>query len=363
MIVHVSVTIIALIVIFTFVATSPTTGSRVGGIRLQSNRWKGLWKENVTVILAGIFLFHLVIYKVWPTWWVINILQDSRSLVIHLALLGFALMIPKGTSPLHHKFGRIGVPFAIAMMLIVFIWIPSGPELQRRKQAKAQRATTSTPTLATQTYSPTYSVTPENQEVAKEVIAFWRNSLPGEQAELMIQICYLESGFRQFEADGVTPYRGRANPKDVGVCQINEDHWLRKPVELKGEEAPYTPEGKLKEEYNINTLEGNLLMALWIYKKDGATRWNTYTAAMKLETGVMEGKEIVLAPVDKPGVVVLTPRQFSIRAEGPIWIYTSSGGKFPSDKGPEYEKLDIGRTASLQFQSRTSEVVKVTVIR
>lgn len=61
----------------------------------------------------------------------------------------------------------------------------------------------------------------------------------------------------QYNADG-SVLRGRINPQDVGMCQINEHYWLQKSEDLG---------------YNIYTEEGNKLMAIWIYEQSGTAPW------------------------------------------------------------------------------------------
>jgi hypothetical protein len=63
---------------------------------------------------------------------------------------------------------------------------------------------------------------------------------------------------RQFNNDGSVRY-GRQNPLDTGMCQINKKWWLSKAIKLG---------------YDIETEEGNILMANWIYKHEGLKPWS-----------------------------------------------------------------------------------------
>ena len=65
-----------------------------------------------------------------------------------------------------------------------------------------------------------------------------------------------ESNFRQFDKGKVL--RGKINPYDVGIFQINEIVWGRKAKELG---------------YDIYTLEGNLLMGVFIFDTYGINQW------------------------------------------------------------------------------------------
>ena len=75
--------------------------------------------------------------------------------------------------------------------------------------------------------------------------------------EVLIKIAQCESGLRQQNPDG-SVLRGRQNPKDVGLFQINEDYWL---------------EESKKVGYDIYTTDGNIAMAKYIYEKRGTRDW------------------------------------------------------------------------------------------
>lgn len=62
---------------------------------------------------------------------------------------------------------------------------------------------------------------------------------------------------RQFNSDG-TVLRGKINSNDVGQCQISETYWLDMANKLG---------------YNLETSEGNIRMANYIYEKHGASPW------------------------------------------------------------------------------------------
>lgn len=74
---------------------------------------------------------------------------------------------------------------------------------------------------------------------------------------IMIEIARCESNFRQFNEDG-SVLRGRVNPKDVGIFQINEYYHLENSKHLG---------------FNIYTTEGNIGYALHLYRKNGTRDW------------------------------------------------------------------------------------------
>ncbi len=104
-----------------------------------------------------------------------------------------------------------------------------------------------------------------NLDNLKLVEDFWRENLPSSEAELMIKITELESGYNQFEKDG-SVYRGRQNPNDMGIMQINEKVWGKKANELG---------------FDLHDTKGNLQMALWIYQNEGPQKWAVYKKAKR----------------------------------------------------------------------------------
>jgi hypothetical protein len=77
-------------------------------------------------------------------------------------------------------------------------------------------------------------------------------------APIMIEIARCESRFRQFEEDG-SVFRGKINPKDVGLFQVNEHYHL---------------EASRKLGIDIHTAAGNIAYARILYKANGTRDWN-----------------------------------------------------------------------------------------
>lgn len=77
-------------------------------------------------------------------------------------------------------------------------------------------------------------------------------------APIMIEVARCESGFRQYATSTVV-LRGRQNPKDVGIFQVNEFYHLRDATKMM---------------INIYTPEGNVKYARWLYDHQGTTPWN-----------------------------------------------------------------------------------------
>lgn len=62
-----------------------------------------------------------------------------------------------------------------------------------------------------------------------------------------------------YESDGVTVLTGRVEPRDRGMCQINSYYWGAKATELG---------------YDIETPNGNIQMANFIYETQGSQPWS-----------------------------------------------------------------------------------------
>lgn len=74
---------------------------------------------------------------------------------------------------------------------------------------------------------------------------------------ILVEIARCESTFAQFDKNG-NLIRGRVNPKDVGVMQINEKYHLETAESLG---------------YDLHTIEGNVAYAKHLYKEQGAAPW------------------------------------------------------------------------------------------
>jgi hypothetical protein len=62
---------------------------------------------------------------------------------------------------------------------------------------------------------------------------------------------------QQFNKDG-SVIKGKINPSDIGMCQINLRYWGQKAIDLG---------------FDIYTEQGNIKMANWIYDHQGTSPW------------------------------------------------------------------------------------------
>ncbi len=88
---------------------------------------------------------------------------------------------------------------------------------------------------------------------------------------ILIEIARCESTFSQFDKDG-NVVRGRVNPADVGVMQINEKYHLETAKKLG---------------YDIHTVEGNVLYAKYLYEKYGSDPWSASSPCWSKATVAM----------------------------------------------------------------------------
>lgn len=94
--------------------------------------------------------------------------------------------------------------------------------------------------------------TPLPHSTAREIINSTFKDVP-----ILIEVARCESNYQQFKPDG-TVLHGIKDPDDTGVMQIN---------------AAYNGLEASRLGYNINTLEGNIEMALYMYRQNGLKPW------------------------------------------------------------------------------------------
>ena len=81
----------------------------------------------------------------------------------------------------------------------------------------------------------------------------------GINGDLAQDIAFCESTNRQFAEDG-SVLRGKQNPSDLGLFQINEKYHLEKSRELG---------------FDIRATEGNIGYAMWLIKREATRHWRS----------------------------------------------------------------------------------------
>ena len=121
---------------------------------------------------------------------------------------------------------------AYALVALIGIYALSHPQIEYKKEVKVD----------------------ESEEPAPSIPSF-------EGYPLLKKICTCESGLKQFNEDG-TILRGRINPDDVGMCQINEQYHGTRDEILENTGL------------DIFTAEGNVAFAKGLFDSDGSVPWN-----------------------------------------------------------------------------------------
>lgn len=83
---------------------------------------------------------------------------------------------------------------------------------------------------------------------------------------IMAKIAWCESRNRQYEKDGKTVYTGRIDADDTGVMQINKY---------------YHADTAKKLGLDLDTVEGNMAYAKYLYNKEGTRPWNSSSHCWK----------------------------------------------------------------------------------
>jgi len=108
-----------------------------------------------------------------------------------------------------------------------------------------------TPQVAEQ--ASTTAKIPTNEGIEQEAKAYFKNT------PILADIAFCESTFRQYDTDG-KPLRGVINKGDIGVMQINEYY--------QGDKAKALG-------YDLDTPEGNMAYAKYLYEKEGTKPWSS----------------------------------------------------------------------------------------
>ncbi|MDB5238808.1 MAG: hypothetical protein JWO00_143 [Candidatus Parcubacteria bacterium] len=90
---------------------------------------------------------------------------------------------------------------------------------------------------------------------SKAIEAYIRKELAS--TPILIEVARCESTYRQYGKDGRV-IRGKENPLDVGVFQINEYYHAQTAKKLG---------------YDIYTIEGNIAYGKYLYSKNGTKDW------------------------------------------------------------------------------------------
>lgn len=147
--------------------------------------------------------------------------------------------------------------------LFVFSSIYGGPtSTEPMVLAATTDGTSTTEELTATTSIPTKK---ELEEKAKEYFKDY---------PILVDIARCESRFRHLDADG-NIVRGKINSDDLGLMQINEYYHANKAEELG---------------FDLETLEGNMAYAKYLYEREGTRPWNSSSKCWKQSIGASDSK-------------------------------------------------------------------------
>ncbi len=112
-------------------------------------------------------------------------------------------------------------------------------------------STTTVPEVSSKIEEQATSSIPTPKELEKLAKAYFKND------PILVDIAKCESRFRQFDKNG-NVLRGEKNKSDLGLMQINEYYHAKKALELG---------------HNLNTTEGNMAYAKYLYDREGGQPW------------------------------------------------------------------------------------------
>lgn len=149
-----------------------------------------------------------------------------------------------------HRETWLHMQITITNRLIIQLTIGLAMLIASISDAQVIEAPTNTERIVDETYS----------EISEQVKVKTTEEIIAEHfidTPILKRIASCESENRQFNADG-SVLRGRVNPQDVGVMQVNEKYHLRASENLG---------------FDIYTLEGNIDYAKHLYANQGVKPW------------------------------------------------------------------------------------------
>jgi len=123
--------------------------------------------------------------------------------------------------------------------------------------ADNQATSTVEPTVAIEATTTTHI--PTNEGIEAKAKAYFKNT------PVLADIAFCESSFRQYDQNGKI-LKGKVNKGDIGVMQINKYYHADKAEELGDD---------------LNTVEGNMAYAKYLYEKEGTKPWDSSSACWK----------------------------------------------------------------------------------
>ncbi len=95
---------------------------------------------------------------------------------------------------------------------------------------------------------------------------------------ILVKIAGCESKFRQYDSKG-NVLKGQINKGDLGLMQINKYYHAEKAKKL---------------EFDLETVEGNMAYAKYLYEKEGEKPWMSSSKCWKQDTASKIGDQVAL---------------------------------------------------------------------
>ena len=156
----------------------------------------------------------------------------------------------------------------ITTSFFVFSSIYGGPTA-----ALADNVATSTvvtPTVAVE--ATTTTNIPTNEGIEAQAKAYFKDT------PILADIAFCESSFRQYDADG-NVLTGVVNKGDIGVMQINKYYHAEKAAELGDD---------------LNTVQGNMAYAKYLYERYGTQPWSSSEDCWKGDLSAATGNQVAM---------------------------------------------------------------------
>lgn len=275
---------------------------------------KQYWDNGVIPIFLAVVTFHLGLYWIFPKFWVI--LYNHSGFTTYQIIFWFGVYVATRKN---------SVVRVVGVTLVLLSMIGLGYSVY-------------------DAYGDA-SVLPAKTEVQSASEKFWQYYLMPKAATDMLVIESRVSHFNQFEEDGITALRSK---KTGYVCamQIEEERWLPQAIVLG-------------EDYNMQTLDGCLNMALWIRNYVGVEAWSANDEIRR-----RANRKPIVIKIPRGGLsekFSTVPGPTNISEDGPITILTNDGRNVTDS--PEVQDGQMGKTKWVRFQSLVEETVNVTLTR
>ncbi len=248
------------------------------------NTWKP--SENVTLLTAMwafllIFLPMIVLtddirvpytQSLRDMWW--GILFSWKGFLITIGFIIFGYTLPEDPkAPFRFKLAKFGM-VTLILITSLFVWETYSHRFGTNQNFLSMFFSDSGNEPAKEKVSGKM----RRAETQDYVTSFWYKNLPVADAREMINISQCESGFNHWDDGGsIVVNKNVDGSIDWGVMQVNDKVWGGKAEELG---------------HDIQSLDGNLQMALYIRKEKGASEW----ACHQKIAGVKDEVTLIPAP-------------------------------------------------------------------